>query len=107
MSKHMDNIENYGLSVNDLDVSPFESMDMLHLRSKIEKVLSELTNEEIAKLFQYDLKCRECEDMAEHISEIYSFSMSTEPTSQWWWYLDKVVSGEISFHLSTQDNLVI
>lgn len=56
MSKHMDNIENYGLSVNDLDVSPFESMDMLHLRSKIEKVLSELTNEEIAKLFQYDLK---------------------------------------------------
>lgn len=104
----MDNIENYGLSVNDLDVSPFESMDMLHLRSKIEKVLSELTNEETAKLFQYDLKLVEnAKDMAEHISEIYSFSMSTEPTSQWWWHLDKVVSGEISFHLSTQDNLVI
>ena len=97
MSKQMDKIEDYGLSVNDLDVSPFESMEMLHLRSKIERVFNELTNEERTKLFQYDvILVKNAKEMAEHLSEIYSFSMSTEPISLWWWHL-KVARGEITF----------
>ena len=33
--------------------------------------------------------------MSEHIGEIYDFSNSDEPIEQWWWHLDKIISGEI------------
>lgn len=40
MSKQMDKIEDYGLSVNDLDVSPFESMEMLICEAKLREYLT-------------------------------------------------------------------
>ncbi len=37
--------------------------------------------------------------MYRHIQEVYNFSLSNEPLSEWWWHLDKVAKGEILFYL--------
>ncbi|MFJ8528384.1 hypothetical protein [Bacillus sp. NPDC094106] len=95
-------IKNYGLDVSDFEVSPFESLNMLHTRSALKKIIHELTNEERIQLYSYDmLLIQNAKKMSEHIREVYDFSLSTEPSSEWWWHLDKVAKGEISFHLST------
>ncbi|MCM3623682.1 hypothetical protein M4D70_15720 [Brevibacillus borstelensis] len=100
MSKHMANIEIYGNCVDDLDVSPFESVDMLHRRSKIDLVAHELTYEERMKLLSYDMQLiKNAKLMYNHITEIYDFTLSDEPLRQWWWHMDKIVNGEIAFNL--------
>lgn len=99
MSARMKLIENYGISI-DFDISPFEAMDMLHQRSNLEKVIEELTHEEMIKLLNYDIKLiNNAKKMTEHISEIYNFSTSAEPLNYWWWHLDKVADGSINFKL--------
>lgn len=41
--------------------------------------------------------------MAEHIGEIYDFSLSKEPIDKfWWWHLEKVAKGEITFTLQAE-----
>lgn len=101
MSRHNKSIEIYGKCVVDIEVSPFESVDMLHRRSNLESVIQELTNEEKIKLLSYDTELiKNAKSMSEHIGEIYDFSSSDEPLSEWWWHLDKVASGKIAFHLS-------
>lgn len=101
-------IENYGLDVADFEVSPFESVNMLHTRSALEKVINELSNQEKIKLYSYDLVLiNNASKMAKHISEIYDFNMSTEALSEWWWHLDKVANGEISFHLNADTDMVV
>ncbi|WP_047154575.1 hypothetical protein [Aneurinibacillus tyrosinisolvens] len=84
-------IEIYGNYVNDFEVSPFESMYMLHIRSKVESEMNELTNDERKKLRNYDRQLmKNAKKMAEHIGEIYDWSISKEPLTEWWWHLDKV-----------------
>lgn len=103
MSEHGKSIEMYGKSVNDFEVSPFESVDMLHRRSKLENVIYELTHDERMVLISYDMQLiKNARKMAEHIGDIYDFTLSDEPLSQWWWHLDKVANGEIVFHLSPE-----
>ncbi|WP_240647161.1 hypothetical protein [Paenibacillus nanensis] len=51
-------------------------------------------------MLNYDmLLIKNAKMMLEHISEVYDFSLSDEPLSQWWWHLDQVASGEIAFQL--------
>lgn len=38
--------------------------------------------------------------MSDHIKQVYDLSTSDEPLNEWWWHLDKVANGEISFDLS-------
>ncbi|RSK26408.1 hypothetical protein EJF36_05785 [Bacillus sp. HMF5848] len=103
MSEHSKSIEIYGQCVDDFEVSPFESVDMLHRRSTLEKAIQELNYEERMKLLSYDMQLiKNAKNMAKHIGEIYDFSLSEEPLSQWWWHLDKVANGNISFHLSPE-----
>jgi hypothetical protein len=100
MSKYMPSIDIYGQCVNDFDVSPFESVDMLHRRSKIDLVAHELTYEELMKLLNYDMQLiKNAKLMCDHITEIYDFTLSDEPLSQWWWHLDKVANGKLTFSL--------
>lgn len=97
MSKHMEIIEIYGKCVVDFEVSPFESINMLHRRSDLEKVSHELTHEERLKLLSYDVQLiKNSKMMSKHICEVYDFALSKEPLSQWWWHLDKVADGKIS-----------
>ncbi|WP_445506176.1 hypothetical protein [Niallia sp. 03190] len=103
MSKYNKSIEIYGQCVDDFEVSPFESVDMLQRRSKLEDVIHELTNEERIKLLSYDLKLiNNAKKMSDYIGKVYDFSLSDEPLSEWWWHLDQVASGKISFNLSAE-----
>ncbi|PLS19358.1 hypothetical protein CVD28_02785 [Bacillus sp. M6-12] len=100
----MDNsrlIRNYGLEVDEFETSPFEALHMLHIRSCLEKIIQQLTYEEKLKLYTHDMKLiQNAKKMVERIQEIYNFSLSKEPFTEWWWHLDKVVTGEISFSVS-------
>jgi len=107
MSEYRELIEIYGKSVGDFNVSPFESIDMLHVRSKLASIFHELTSEEKTKLLSYDLiLIKNSLKMSEHIGNVYDFSMSKESDSFWWWHLDKVAKGELSFNLHVE-NMVI
>ncbi|NOU53730.1 hypothetical protein HN020_02790 [Brevibacillus borstelensis] len=97
----MASIEIYGKCVDDFEVSPFESTHMLHLRSNLDRVSHELTYEELMKLLSYDVRLiNNAKEMSKHLAKIYDFSVSDEPFNQWWWHLDKVADGKISFRLT-------
>lgn len=95
-------IEMYGRDIDDIiEVSPFEDTYLLHMRSQIERELHRLTNDEKIKLYNYDLKLiKNAKELANHIEEIYDFKLSKEPLQEWWWHLDRVASGEITFTLT-------
>ncbi|MCM3390245.1 hypothetical protein M3649_19285 [Ureibacillus chungkukjangi] len=93
-------IERYGEAVKAIESSPFESMDMLHRRSAIERENHRLTREERINLISHDLNLiKNAKRMSKHIGTIYDFSLSTEPLDFWWWHLDKVASDQITFSL--------
>jgi hypothetical protein len=104
MSQYKQDILNYGDDVNDLESSPFESLRMLHDRTELHKVQEEMDYEEKVLLAYYDLKLIENADkMVEHIKTIYDFDSSTDiPSEQWWWHLDKIVNGVMSFGVSSE-----
>lgn len=92
----MKKVNDYGILLDSLDLSPFETLNALSLRSNLEKDLNKMTNQEKLKLYQYDLYLLDnIEELKKHLEQVYDFSGSDEPTEQWWWHLDKVVSGEI------------
>lgn len=100
MTKVNKNIELYGEDVEDTEISPFESVHMLYLRSVIEREIHKLTIEERIDLISYDIKLiKNAKRMYEHIRIINDFSLSKEPLSYWWWHLDKVANGKITFSL--------
>lgn len=87
-------IRSFGDSTNDFDTSPFEALEMLHIRSHLHKLA--LTKEEQKALAANDLKLlSNSQEMFEHIRKVYDFSTSTEPLEEWWWHLDKLLKGEI------------
>lgn len=102
-------IEYYGEDVTDIEVSPFETIDMLHRRSRLNKESSKMSLQERILLMKYDLKLLEnVEEMVKHIGEIYDFSLSAEPLDEWWWHLDKVASGELEVEIGLrQKNKVL
>jgi len=97
---YLKDIEQYGQDVSDFEVSPFETINMLHLRSRLNKESHHLTVKERILLMKYDLELLENVDlMVEHIKTVYDFSKSTEPQEEWWWHLDKVASGELEVEI--------
>lgn len=79
-----------------LDLSPFETLNALSLRSHLQKEVNQLTNQEKLKLYQYDLYLiNNADKFKKHLENVYNFSDSAEPFEQWWWHLDKIISGEI------------
>lgn len=34
--------------------------------------------------------------MVKHIQQVYDFSKSTNPIQEWWWHLDKIITGKIN-----------
>lgn len=105
MTEHLESIDIYGKCVDDFDVSPFESIEMLHRRSNLDRVFDELNQDERISLLNYDLQLiKNAKKMTKHIAEVYDFSSSDEPLRQWWWHLDKVAEGKISFRLIPDKN---
>lgn len=103
--EHLHLIHLYGQGTNDFDTSPFESLEMLHTRSELHHAF--LSKEEKRMLAAYDVKLLgNIEKMVEHIGKVYDFSNSKEPNDEWWWHLDKLLTGEIMLHAhSTQNNV--
>jgi hypothetical protein len=102
-------IEEYGEDVNDFEVSPFETIDMLHRRSRLNKEFSKMSLRERILLMRYDLRLLEnVEQMVKHIERVYDFSSSVEPLEEWWWHLDKVATSELEIEigLSPKDKVL-
>lgn len=98
--EYLRDIELYGEDAADFEVSPFESIDMLHRRSRLNKESHKMTLRERILLMKYDLRLIENSDrMVEHIAKVYDFSNSHEPLEEWWWHLDKVVSRDIDVEI--------
>ncbi|KEF38211.1 hypothetical protein M670_02631 [Schinkia azotoformans MEV2011] len=102
-SKYSKSIELYGKCIGNLEISPFESVDLLHRRSDLERVVHELTEDQKMKLSEYDLKLIDnAKIMSEHIQKAYDFSVSDHPLSEWWWHLDLVANGKSPFNLNVE-----
>lgn len=104
MSQYKQFILNYGDYVSELETSPFESLRMLYDRTDLFKIQEELDFDEKVLLCTYDVKLIEnAEKMVKHISQIYNFDYSSNiPYEQWWWHLDKIANGIISFSVSSE-----
>ena len=102
MSLYTQDIENYGLDVNDFEASPFESVRMLHDRSELHRVYNKLTFQEKLELAKYDLQLiQNAKKMVAHISKAYDFSLSKQPREEWWWHLDKIAEEDLPFGVTS------
>ncbi|WP_416150862.1 hypothetical protein ACM26V_07810 [Salipaludibacillus sp. HK11] len=100
INRHADNIVDYK------EIGPYETLNTLHVRSKLHKEYQKLTREEKRLLATVDLKTlQKIECIHEFLSGIYDFSKSKEPKEQWWWHIDKVISGEIKLSSYPQNVL--
>lgn len=80
----------------DFEISPFETTNTLHLRSKLQEQFSSLTAEEQNSLLVADLEIiKNAKGITEHLSRIYDSKDSHCPISEWWWHIDKIASGEL------------
>lgn len=60
---------------------------MFHVRSKIEKEIKELTDEERISLYYHDIKLiNNAKQMSGYIGEVYDFALSKESLNEWWWH---------------------
>lgn len=88
-------IEVYSEYICNTELSPFETINDFHIRSRFQENFLFLSFEEKQLLYAADKKLfLHAKEIFEHIKGIYSFN-SSEPLSDWWWHLDKVVSGEL------------
>ncbi|MDA1675544.1 hypothetical protein [Bacillus cereus group sp. TH152-1LC] len=102
---HEEDIRIYGEVVNDTELSPFETIEALHIRSELHEQYSNLSSEEKRALFSYDLKLlRNADAMVQHIQKVYNFSKSTNSIQEWWWHLDKITTGKIHLSFFVEDN---
>lgn len=71
---------------------------MLHDRSELHSVYSELTFQEKLELARYDLQLiQNAKKMVQHIYKAYDFSLSEQSRDEWWWHLDKIAEENLSF----------
>ncbi|MCM3667277.1 hypothetical protein M3204_23145 [Mesobacillus subterraneus] len=111
MSKNKQEVMNYGEDVNDIDYSAYEHLRMLHDRTNLENVKHELDKGEKILLTMYGLiLLKKAEELAEHISSVYDFSLSDKngiTLEQWWWHLDKVAHGKLYVEYNSSAEKVI
>jgi hypothetical protein len=97
---YLNDIEQYGQDVADFEGSPFETINMLHFRSRLNKESHHMTVKERTLLMKYDIELLEnVDDMVKHLQKVYDFSKSTEPQEEWWWHLDQVALGELEVEI--------
>lgn len=111
MSRFKQDIMNYGDDVTDLESSPFEYLRMLNERTELYANYSKLTYEEQVMLTYCDLKLIEnAKPLVEQIEKVYDFALSSNISpDQWWWHLDKITEGVLSFSITAKarNNIMI
>ena len=96
-----DDIETYGDLVDDFEVSPFESLEMLHIRDSLEENIDHLTDVEREQLKKIDLKLfLNAQKMHAHISQVFNFS-GNKPSEEWWWCLDQLAQADLKTVLNS------
>lgn len=101
---HEEEIIDFQQTILDFELSPFETLECLHIRSSLREKYSQLTMKERALLLRADaLVMENVEEISEHLRKAYNFSCSTEPYDEWWWHLDKVEQGKlkVTFNITT------
>jgi hypothetical protein len=93
MSQYASLVENYALSVRHPDVSGFEVLDVLRLRSRVADIERELTPAERAALEAGDATfLHNAPTLYRQVCEIATLEAvrreADVPPSHWWWYLD-------------------
>lgn len=90
----------YGQGITDCETSPFEMLETFHIRSELHQL--PLTKEEKKMVAAYDIKLlSNAEQVFEHTSKAYDFSISKEAMDEWWWHLDLLLKGEILFNATS------
>lgn len=88
---YKEKIEDYLELVTDMDLSPFESIDGLHIRDRLEEAHAQLNSEEKDLLRKADLTLfLNVDSIYEHLRKAHDFSIR-KPSAGWWWELDKFI----------------
>lgn len=98
-------IEEYKTVTQEFDLSVFEAVEGLHIRTELYEEYNNLSQSEKALLLDADVEViNNVKKIVKHIKKAYNFAKSTESKEQWWWHLDKVASGELSvtFYVQTE-----
>lgn len=96
-------ITEYKTVTQEYDLSAFEAVEGLHIRTELYEEYNNLTMEEKVLLASADLEVLgNIKEITKHIKKAYNFEKSTEPTEQWWWHLDKVAKGELQVVINVQ-----
>lgn len=95
-------IKDFGIDVKDeLIVSPFEYQYMLTVRDNIAEQYALLDADAKEQLLKYDIiLLRRATEFYEYLKQIKTWGDSNSPIYNWWWHLDKVVSGELNVILA-------
>ncbi|CAH1199293.1 hypothetical protein PAECIP111893_01298 [Paenibacillus plantiphilus] len=90
-------IRNFGYGISDeLVLSPFEYHYLLASRSSLWEAYSALDEEDKVNLKEYDKALLDrAEEYHDYLQPIFIWNKSAEPITQWWWHLDKVLSGQL------------
>ncbi|MCP3763838.1 hypothetical protein NLX67_15805 [Domibacillus sp. A3M-37] len=89
-------IKNLYEAIDDFEVSPFETVEIFHIRSEMNEVYYLLTQEEKKELEKCDCKIVEnAASLVHHLQEVSDFKNTNRSLEEWWWHLSKVISGEL------------
>lgn len=88
---YKEKIEEYLELVTDFDLSPFESIDGLHIRDRLEEAHAQLTAEEKELLRKADLTLfLNVDPIYNHLKKAHDFT-TRKPSTGWWWELNKFI----------------
>jgi transcriptional/translational regulatory protein YebC/TACO1 len=83
--------------IDNFEVSPFETIEILHVRSEMNEVQHLLTEKEKKELEKCDCKMlANAEALLHHLQVVYDFANTKRPVEEWWWHLGKVSPGELT-----------
>lgn len=92
-------LEDYSVGVRHPEVSGFEVLELLDIRSQIAKLENQLTEMEKRKLEEADSTfLNHAREFYKSINEVANLAQARErhkvSPSHWWWYLEKLVQEE-------------
>lgn len=91
-------IENYLDDLLDTSVSPFEAVDGLRTRDRIQQHLDELTEDELRFLKVCDNKVKiNADRIYNHIKGVVDFTSKTS-SDGWWWRIDQFATHKKDHH---------
>ncbi|MGZ4134879.1 MAG: hypothetical protein ACXVC1_06100 [Tumebacillaceae bacterium] len=91
-NKNRQLLKSYSLYVNDFESSPFELVEMLHIRDSLQEQYHNLSTEEKLQLTLSDTQLiLNAKEMATLIGNVFDFD-SPKPSSGWWWELNLIAN---------------